>query len=168
MNKKYLAIIAALVVMVVGLGGYIIGTHSDSEPKKEKVSSHKSDKDDKDDDKDDKDDKDDVSDKDDDDDKASSSSSSTVVDNSADTISTADAESMLNNGQSIDGKIVDVDILKVENATELGQNIQAGEHLNFYPATQQYDLKPGDHVKFKVIAAKSTLGSWLITGDVVK
>lgn len=162
MNKKYLIIIAALVAMVVGLGGYIIGTHSDSEPKKEKVSSKKADKDDKDDDKEDKSSKSNK----DDDDKASSSSS--VANDSADTISTADAESMLNNGQSIDGKIVDVDILKVENATELGQNIQAGEHLNFYPATQQYDLKPGDHVKFKVIAAKSTLGSWLITGDVVK
>ncbi|MFH0349414.1 hypothetical protein ACG92U_04355 [Leuconostoc citreum] len=50
----------------------------------------------------------------------------------------------------------------------MGQNIQAGEHLNFYPATQQYNLKAGDHVKFKVINAKSTMGSWLITGDVVK
>ncbi|WP_312040760.1 DUF5067 domain-containing protein [Leuconostoc lactis] len=58
MNKKYLIIISALVAMVFGLGGYIIGTHSDSEPKK-KVSSHKSDKDDKDDDKSEKDDDDD-------------------------------------------------------------------------------------------------------------
>ena len=68
MNKKYLIIIAALVAMVVGLGGYIIGTHSDSEPKKEKVSSHKSDKDDKDDDKEEK------SEKDDDDDNTSENS----------------------------------------------------------------------------------------------
>lgn len=148
MNKKYLVIIAALAAMVIGLSGYIIGTNANREPKKEKVSSQKSDRNNKDD--------------------SQAASSSTVANHSADNLSTADAETMLNNGQSIDGKTVDVDILKVENATELGQNIQAGEHLNFYPTTQQYDLNPGDHVKFKVIAAKSALGSWLITGDVIK
>ena len=76
MNKKYLIIISALVAMVFGFGGYVIGTHSDSEPKKEKVSSHKSDKDDKDDDKDDdKEDKSSKSEKDDDDDDKASEKS---------------------------------------------------------------------------------------------
>ncbi|WP_220739121.1 hypothetical protein [Leuconostoc miyukkimchii] len=150
MNKKLLAVISVLGLLIFAMGGYIIGTKSQnnqvktaqtksssSESKKEVSSSSSAPS-------------------------ASSSSSTEVI------ISTSDAESQLNSGQSIDGKIVDVDVFNVENATELGQNLQAGEHLNFYPATQQYGLKNGDHIKFKVSESKSTLGSWLITGDVVK
>ena len=146
MNKKLLIVIGVLVVVIVGLGGYIVGNHSSNESTKtEKTSkSNKSEK------------------------NSESSSTSSVVASSNDVISTSDAESQLNNGQSIDGKTVDVEIFNIVNASELGQNIQAGEHLNFYPATQQYNLKAGDHVKFKVISVKSTMGSWLITGDVVK
>lgn len=146
MNKKLLIVIGVLVVVIVGLGGYIVGNHSSNESTKtEKTSkSNKSEK------------------------NSESSSTSSVVASSNDVISTSDAESQLNNGQSIDGKTVDVEIFNIVNASELGQNIQAGEHLNFYPSTQQYNLKAGDHVKFKVISVKSTMGSWLITGDVVK
>jgi len=149
MNKKNIIVIAVLAVAVVGLGGYIVGNHSSNESTKtEKTSkSNKSSELEK---------------------NSESSSTSSVAAIANDVISTLDAESQLNNGQSIDGKTVDVEIFNIVNASELGQNIQAGEHLNFYPATQQYNLKAGDHVKFKVINAKSTMGSWLITGDVVK
>lgn len=152
MNKKLLIVIGVLVVVIVGLGGYIVGNHSSNESTKtEKTSkSEKSNKSDN-----------SVN-------SSESSSTSSVVASSNDVISTSDAESQLNNGQSIDGKTVDVEIFNIVNASELGQNIQAGEHLNFYPTTQQYNLKAGDHVKFKVISVKSTMGSWLITGDVVK
>lgn len=150
MNKKLIIIIGVLVLMVVGLGGYIIGSHSNNDSKTVAKSSPSK-----------KTDKSSIS-------AGSSSSGSAPASNSINIISTTDAESQLNNGQSIDGKIVDVEIFNVINASELGQNIQAGEHLNFYPATQQYNLKAGDHVKFKVASVKSTMGSWLITGDVVK
>lgn len=147
MNKKYLLLmIGVLVVIVAILGGYIVGNKPHNQTKTEKsVQSSSS--------------------------KIEKSSSSSVATSSSSTtstvISTTDAETQLNNGQSIDGKIVDIDILEVENDTALGQNIQAGEHLNFYPATQQYNLKTGGHVKFKVTAAKSTMGSWLIKGNVI-
>jgi len=149
MNKKNIIVIAVLAVAVVGLGGYIVGNHSSNESTKtEKTSkSNKSSELEK---------------------NSESSSTSSVAAIANDVISTLDAESQLNNGQSIDGKTVDVEIFNIVNESELGQNIQAGEHLNFYPATQQYNLKAGYHVKFKVINAKSTMGSWLITGDVVK
>ncbi|SFC24621.1 hypothetical protein SAMN05660453_0046 [Fructobacillus durionis] len=81
--------------------------------------------------------------------------------------STSEAEEKLNAGDDLTGKIIDVEILKVENNTELGQNLQAGEHLNFYPDKQQAGLKDGQHIKFKVTDAQSTLGSWLIKGSVV-
>lgn len=98
----------------------------------------------------------------------SSSSASSVSSSSATSpeLSTSDAETKLNSGESIDGKIVDVEIYDIDNTN--GQNLQAGEHLNFYPQTQQYGLKAGDHVMFKVTGAKSALGSWIISGDVVK
>lgn len=149
MNKKLVVVISVLVLLVFAMGGYIIGTKSqDNQVKTAQTKSSSSES------------KKEVSSSSAP--SASSSSSTEVI------ISTSDAESQLNSGQSIDGKIVDVDIFNVENATELGQNLQAGEHLNFYPATQQYGLKTGDHIKFKVSESKSTLGSWLITGDVVK
>lgn len=146
MNKKLLIIIGILVVVVVGLGGYIVGNHSPNEPTKtEKASkSNKSEK------------------------SSESISTSSVASSSNDVISTSDAEDQLNNGQSIDGKTVDVELFDVINASELGQNLQAGKHLNFYPSTQQYNLKAGDHVKFKISEVKSELGSWLIKGDVIK
>lgn len=146
MNKKLLIVIGILVILIIAMGSYIVGTKSTNNDKNEttkskSTSSHST--------------------------KVSSSSSSSSSAIKAN-LSTADAESQLNNGQNIDGKIVDVEIFEAINSSELGQNLQAGEHLNFYPATQQYNLKAGDHVKFKVEAAKDELGSWLIKGDVVK
>ncbi|WP_439424759.1 hypothetical protein ACKP2L_04945 [Oenococcus alcoholitolerans] len=78
------------------------------------------------------------------------------------------AETRLNAGKSIDDKVVKIKIERVENKTTLGQNIQAGKHLNFYPESQQYGLKKGDIVFFKVKAAKSIFNSWLISGNVNK
>lgn len=97
---------------------------------------------------------------------SSTAKSSKVVAVKAD-YTTSEAESKLNSGENLSGKIIDVEILTVENNTELGQNIQAGEHLNFYPDKQQTGLKDGQHIKFKVNDAQSTLGSWLIKGSVV-
>lgn len=144
MNKKLLAIIGILVILVVAMGGYILGKDKPSVENQATVSKSVSKS------------------------TTSSSSSPAKASSSEVIISTTDAESQLNNGQSIDGKTVDVELFDVVNASELGQNLQAGEHLNFYPATQQYNLKAGDHVKFKVAAVKSELGSWFIKGDVIK
>ncbi|CCF28473.1 hypothetical protein N2E94_08540 [Leuconostoc citreum] len=147
MNKKLLIIIGILTLTVVGLVGYLAGNQSDNEAKQatKYTKSNKSANN-------------------------SNSTSSTISTSSSsnEVVSTSDAERQLNSGQSIDGKIIDVEILNVVNASELGQNIQAGEHLNFYPAKQQYNLKTGEHIKFKVISVKSAVGSWLITGNVVK
>ncbi|WP_207771558.1 hypothetical protein [Convivina intestini] len=77
------------------------------------------------------------------------------------------AEKKLNAGENLDGKIIDVEIASVENNTPLGQNIWAGEHLNFYPDKQQHNLKKGQHIKFKISETKSSLGSWFIKGTVV-
>lgn len=81
---------------------------------------------------------------------------------------TTQAEKQLNAGKSIDGKIVDVKIEKNVTDGPLGQDLWAGKHLNFYPSKQQYNLKKGQHILFKVSSAKSTLGSWYIQGSVVK
>lgn len=64
--------------------------------------------------------------------------------------------------------VIKIKIKKGENKTVLGQNLQAGKHRNFYPASQQYGLKKGDTALFKVKKAKSIFNSWLISGDVEK
>ncbi|EAV38994.1 prophage Lp2 protein 7 [Oenococcus oeni ATCC BAA-1163] len=83
-------------------------------------------------------------------------------------LTSTQAEVRLNSGKSIDSKVIKVKINKVENKTALGQNLQAGKHLNFYPVSQQYALKKGDTVLFKAKKAKSIFNSWLISGNVEK
>lgn len=75
---------------------------------------------------------------------------------------TAEFEKALNNGDSVDGKTVSVEVLQLEPKSAFGYNIQAGEHLNFVSA-ENPKVKAGDTIVLKVEKVASMFGSFIIT-----
>ena len=79
-------------------------------------------------------------------------------------INYADAESFeaaLNNGENLEGKIVQFVAADFKPDSALGYNIWAGEHLNFI-SERNPDVKMGDIVVVKATTIKNNLGSWVI------
>lgn len=70
-------------------------------------------------------------------------------------------EAALNDGENLEGKIVQfvADDFKPDSA--LGYNIWAGEHLNFI-SERNPDVKVGDTVVVKATTIKNNIGSWVI------
>jgi hypothetical protein len=81
--------------------------------------------------------------------------------------SAEDFEAALNNGESVDGKVVSFKVDTVNPKGALGHTIWAGEHLNFI-SDKDPGVKAGDTLKVKVTKATDVLGSWIISYDVVK
>lgn len=88
----------------------------------------------------------------------------TACGGSREIINYADAESFeaaLNNGENLEGKIVQLIVKEFKPDSALGYNIWAGEHLNFVSSSNP-DVKEGDIVIVKATTIESILGSWFI------
>lgn len=70
-------------------------------------------------------------------------------------------EAALNNGENLEGKIVNIKIANVETQSVYGYNLWAGEHLNFV-SEKNPNVSTGDTISVKITEVKSTLGSWII------
>lgn len=76
----------------------------------------------------------------------------------------ADAESFetaLNNGENLEGKIVQFIVEELHPDSAFGYNLWAGEHLNFV-SSRNPDAKEGDTVVVKATIIESILGRWFI------
>lgn len=76
----------------------------------------------------------------------------------------ADAESFeaaLNEGEDLEGKIVQFEALELHPDSAVGYNVWAGEHLNFISSSNP-DIEVGEIVVVKCKAITSSLGSWFI------
>lgn len=71
-------------------------------------------------------------------------------------------EAALNNGDTVEGTYVMVEVIKVEPNSAFGYNIQAGEHLNFVAAANPV-VEQGNTVVFKVEKVASMFGSFIVT-----
>lgn len=80
------------------------------------------------------------------------------------TIDYGDAESFeaaLNNGQNLEGKIVQFIADELHPNSAYGYNVWAGEHLNFI-SSRNPDINQGDTVTIKATKIESIGGSWFI------
>ncbi len=76
----------------------------------------------------------------------------------------ADAESFeaaLNEGEDLEGKIVQFEALELHPDSAVGYNVWAGEHLNFISSSNP-DIEVGEIVVVKCKVITSSLGSWFI------
>lgn len=71
-------------------------------------------------------------------------------------------ETALVNGESLEGKTVDIIVANLETQSVYGYNIWAGEHLNFV-SEKNPEVSVGDKVTVKVTEVESVLGSWIIS-----
>ena len=72
-----------------------------------------------------------------------------------------DFEKSLVDGQSLDGKTVEITVKELNPESAFGYNIIAGEHLNFVSPSNP-GVKVGDKLIVKVTGTRSVLGSWVI------
>lgn len=82
----------------------------------------------------------------------------------------ADAESFeaaLNEGEDLEGKIVQFEALELHPDSAVGYNVWAGEHLNFISSSNP-DIEVGEIVVVKCKAITSSLGSWFIKYEKVE
>ena len=70
-------------------------------------------------------------------------------------------EAALNNGESLEGKVVSFTINNLETQSAYGYNIWAGDHLNFV-SEKNPNVKVGDTIGVKINEVNSLLGSWII------
>lgn len=70
-------------------------------------------------------------------------------------------ETALNNGESLEGKVVSFTVNNLETQSAYGYNIWAGEHLNFV-SEKNPNVKVGDTIGVKINEVNSLLGSWII------
>lgn len=87
----------------------------------------------------------------------------------AEVINYTDAESFeaaLNNGENLEGTIVQFVAGELKPDSAFGYNIWAGEHLNFISSGNP-DVKQGDTVVVKATAIENRLGSWIINYEKV-
>lgn len=85
------------------------------------------------------------------------------------TIDYADAESFeaaLNNGENLEGKIVQFTADELHPQSAYGYNIWAGEHLNFI-SSRNPDIEAGSTVVVKATTIESIGGSWFISYEKV-
>lgn len=76
-------------------------------------------------------------------------------------------ESALNDGENLEGKIVNIVVNNLETQSIYGYNIWAGEHLNFI-SEKNPNVKVGDEISVKVSEIKSVLGSYIINYEKVE
>jgi hypothetical protein len=95
--------------------------------------------------------------------KTSQSSSSTTVDFKT----AAEFESALNSSQDTIGKVVTFTVDNVVPDGELGYTVWAGEHLNFI-STEVLNWKTGESHTVKIKKVASSLGSYMITFEIIK
>ena len=75
-------------------------------------------------------------------------------------------EADLNEGKSMEGKVVSFVVDDINPQSAFGYNLITGEHLNFV-STSNPDVKVGDTVIVKVTEVSSMLGSWIIRYDMM-
>ena len=76
-------------------------------------------------------------------------------------VTVVELEKMLNDGEIVTGKIVEITVDDFAPASAFGYNIMTGEHLNFV-STSNPDVKVGDTLIVKVGEVQSMLGSFII------
>ena len=77
-------------------------------------------------------------------------------------------EQALNDGEKVNGKIVQFDVVEYKPDSALGINCWAGEHLNFI-SENELDVSVGDViVGYVTKEASKTLGSWKIPYEVLE
>jgi len=80
----------------------------------------------------------------------------------------ASFENALNEGEEVNGAVVQFDVLEFKPDSALGINCWSGEHLNFISETEP-DVKKGDIVVGRVIEEPSKkLGSWKVPYEVIE
>lgn len=80
------------------------------------------------------------------------------------TVDYTDAESFekaLNNGENLEGKVVQFVADDLKPDSSFGYDIWAGEHLNFV-SSRNPDVKKGDIVTVRTTTIESVAGSWII------
>ncbi len=82
-------------------------------------------------------------------------------------ISEKEFEKRLNDGENMEGSLVEVKVQKLAPNSAVGYNIHAGKHLNFVSDSHP-DVKKGDTVIVEVEDIESMLGSYIIDYDMVK
>lgn len=77
-----------------------------------------------------------------------------------------DLESALNAGEDASGKTVSAVIKEVVTNSAFGYNLQSGEHLNFC-SDDDPKVSAGDTITVKIKSVKSTLGSYIISYELI-
>lgn len=75
-------------------------------------------------------------------------------------------EQALNDGEIVNDKIVSFEVMEIHPNSSLGFNLWAGKHLNFV-SSSPIETSPKDILTVRVKDVKSSLGSWIITYEVV-
>ena len=75
-------------------------------------------------------------------------------------------ESDLNEGKSMEGKVVSFVVDDIKPQSAFGYNLITGEHLNFV-STSNPNVKVGDTVIVKVTEVSSMLGAWSMRYDMM-
>ncbi len=75
-----------------------------------------------------------------------------------------EAENALNNGESINGQVVEVTVDQFVPNSTFGYNIQSGAHMNFV-SNKNPNVAEGDTVMIHVKEVENVLGSYIITYD---
>lgn len=84
-----------------------------------------------------------------------------------DYVDAASFEKALNDGEKVNGKTVQFDVIEYKPDSALGINCWSGEHLNFI-SDEELDVKKGDVVIGRVTKEPTkTLGSWKIPYEVL-
>ena len=75
-------------------------------------------------------------------------------------------EEALNRGDFLEGKIVRFTVKEIHPNSTLGFNLWSGEHLNFV-SSRNPDVNVGDVLVVKTDTISNTLGSWVITYEIL-
>lgn len=70
-------------------------------------------------------------------------------------------EAALNEGENLEGKVVQFTVLELHPDSAFGYNLWSGEHLNFV-SSRNPDIKAGETVVVKATEITSSMGSWII------
>lgn len=82
-------------------------------------------------------------------------------------ISTTQFEEGLNNGDNMEGSVVEIKVDDFVPDSAFGYNIQTGQHLNFVSDSHP-DVKVGDTLIVEVESIENVLGSYVISYEKVE
>ncbi|MHC5227535.1 hypothetical protein ACYSNW_04560 [Enterococcus sp. LJL99] len=80
--------------------------------------------------------------------------------------SVVEAEKLLNEGEDLDGKTVEITVDKLAPNSAFGYNIQTGEHLNFV-SDENPNVKESEILIVKIKSVKSVMGSFIVKYELV-